>query len=78
MVALGKPFAITEYGAGNWPTLHDGAIDLPNPKVISLIKGQYPATVLATAWYSSNGDNWQISDKPDPGALLLDPWAVTR
>jgi mannan endo-1,4-beta-mannosidase len=77
LVALGKPFGITEYGPANWPMLHDGAVELPNNRVIQLIKQQYPETVLATAWYSSNGNNWQISDKPDPSALLHDPWAIT-
>lgn len=52
LVALGKPFGITEYGAANFPTLHDGAVFLPNDRVIKLIKLQYPNTVLATAWYS--------------------------
>jgi len=42
-----------------------------------LIKDRYPHTVLASAWYSALGDNWQISDKPTPQALLLDPWAIT-
>lgn len=78
LVALGKPFAITEYGAANWPTNHDGAIHLPNNRVIALIKQRYPRCVLATAWYSSDGNNWQISDKPAPKELLLDPWAITR
>jgi mannan endo-1,4-beta-mannosidase len=78
LVDLGKPVGITEYGASNWPTAHDGAQHLPNARVIALIKERYPRTVLATAWYSSNGNNWQISDKPDPAALLLDPWAITR
>jgi mannan endo-1,4-beta-mannosidase len=77
MVALDKPFGITEYGADNWPTAHDGAIELPNSEVIQLVKKTYPRAVLATAWYSSNGNNWQISDKPDRQALLLDSWAIT-
>lgn len=77
LAALGKPFGITEYGAANWPDNHDGAAYLPNDKVIRLIQQQYPSTVLATAWYSSDGNNWQISDKPDPQALLLDPWSIT-
>lgn len=77
LVALGKPFGITEYGASNWPTAHDGAVELPNGEVIRLVKQTYPRSVLATAWYSSDGNNWQISDKPDPQALLLDPWAIT-
>jgi hypothetical protein len=50
---------------------------LPNDKVIKLIKLQYLNTVFATAWYSLNGDNWQISDKPNPLALLGDPWSIT-
>jgi mannan endo-1,4-beta-mannosidase len=78
---LGKPFAITEYGADNaWDghPAHDGAVHLPNDKVLRVIKERYPLTVLATAWYSADGDNWQISDKPNPAALLLDPWAITR
>jgi mannan endo-1,4-beta-mannosidase len=77
MIGLGKPFGITEYGATNWPSAHDGAIHLPNSRVIQLIRQRYPGSVLATAWYSSNGNNWQISDKPDPQSLLLDPWAIT-
>ena len=86
MLALGKPFGITEYGAqgseDDFHPGHDGAVHLPNDKVIRLIKDRYPRTVLASAWYSAlagNGesDNWQISDKPNPQALLLDPWAIT-
>jgi mannan endo-1,4-beta-mannosidase len=77
LAALGKPFGITEYGAANWPYNHDGAVHLPNDKVIQLIKHLYPTTVLATAWYSSDGNNWQISDKPNPQTLLLDPWSIT-
>lgn len=77
MVALGKPFGITEYAATNWFTEHDGAVELPNDKVITIIKQDYAQAVLATCWYSSNGNNWQISDKPRPEALLLDPWAIT-
>jgi len=78
LIALGKPFGITEYGAANWPAAHDGAVHLPNDKVIKLIRGRYPDTVLATAWYSTGQNNWQLSDKPEPRALLLDPWAITR
>jgi mannan endo-1,4-beta-mannosidase len=78
MVDLGKPMGITEYGAGQEPSPHDGATHLPNARVIQLIKDRYPRTALASAWYSSNGNNWQISDKPDPGALLLHPWSITR
>ena len=77
---LGRPFAITEYGARNADgaePAHDGAVHLPNDRVIALIKERYPQTVLATAWYSYEGDNWQISDKPQPAALLRDPWAIT-
>jgi hypothetical protein len=81
MLALSKPFGITEYGAQNAGDedhpAHDGAIHVPNDKVIRLIKDRYPHTVLASAWYSALGDNWQISDKPTPQALLLDPWAIT-
>jgi hypothetical protein len=77
MVGLGKPFGITEYAAVNFPTAHDGAKELPNDEVIKTIKQVYPQTVLATAWYSQNGNNWQISDKPNPEALLRDPWAIT-
>jgi hypothetical protein len=77
MVGLGKPFGITEYAADNYPTAHDGAKELPNDEVITTIKRDYPNTVLATAWYSQNGNNWQISDKPHPEALLRDPWAIT-
>jgi mannan endo-1,4-beta-mannosidase len=77
MLALGKPFGITEYGATNWPTAHDGFVELPNQEVIDKIKKDFKRTAIATAWYSSNGNNWQISDKPRPEALLLDPWAIT-
>jgi pimeloyl-ACP methyl ester carboxylesterase len=87
MVALNKPFAVTEYGPDNADSMADGATRLPNDEVIQVIKAQYPQTVLATAWYSSclssgsamcSKNNWQISDKPFPEALLLDPWAITR
>jgi Glycosyl hydrolase family 26 len=77
---LGRPFAITEYGAWNGSDAqpaHDGAVHLPNDRVIALIKERYPQTVLATAWYSQGGNNWQISDRPQPAALLQDPWAIT-
>jgi mannan endo-1,4-beta-mannosidase len=80
LVGLGKPFGITEYGAqgaADGQVAHDGAVHLPNAKVIHLITARYPDTVLATAWYSSKGNNWQISDKPDPGSLLHHPWAIT-
>jgi mannan endo-1,4-beta-mannosidase len=90
MTAMGKPFGITEYGAQNaWDDgpvhhpAHDGAAFLPNDRVIQLIKDHYPHTALTTAWYSSDdkhaiNNHWQISDKPNPQALLLDPWAITR
>lgn len=78
MVALGKPFAITEYGASNWPFEHDAAVELTNAEVIQRIRDQYPATVIASAWYSQGANNWQISDKPDSAALLHDPWSITR
>ncbi|MGH3987914.1 MAG: hypothetical protein ACRDTZ_11430, partial [Pseudonocardiaceae bacterium] len=83
LVALDKPFGITEYGATGWPEgeEHDGAVELPNDEVIEIIKERYPQTMLATAWYSSvppqRPNNWQISDKPRPEALLGDPWAIT-
>jgi mannan endo-1,4-beta-mannosidase len=79
MVALNKPFGITEYGADNVDPPHNGYLHLPNDRVRQLIKERYPHTVLATAWYSRKDlkNNWQISDKPHPEALLLDPWAIT-
>ncbi|MDQ1725436.1 MAG: mannan endo,4-beta-mannosidase [Frankiaceae bacterium] len=90
MAALGKPFGIAEYAAqnaydddaGHHHPAHDGDVFLPNDRVIGLIKERYPRTVLATAWYSSFDErvnnHWQISDKRNPQALLLDTWAITR
>jgi hypothetical protein len=46
-------------------------------RAYELIKQRYSDTVLTTAWHSQNGNNWQISDKPNPQALLLDTWAIT-
>jgi hypothetical protein len=91
MAAMGKPFGITEYAAqnayddaaGHHPA-HDGDLFLPNDRVIGLIKERYPQSVLATAWYTSVdqvvgiSNHWQISDKRNPQALLLDTWAITR
>jgi mannan endo-1,4-beta-mannosidase len=90
MSNIGKPFAITEYGAWNGDESkkippHDGAVYLPNDKVIKIIKEDYPLTVLASAWYSQldrtqtppRCNNWQIGDKPNPKALMEDPWAIT-
>lgn len=79
LVALGKPFGITEYGPDQD---HQGDVELPNDEVIQVIKDKYPKAVLATCWYTlidTNGvkNNWQISDKNNPGTLLLDPWATT-
>ena len=82
---------ITEYGAqnayddavGHHPA-HDGDVFLPNDRVIALIKERYPQSALATAWYTSVdqvvgiSNHWQISDKRNPQALLLDTWAITR
>jgi hypothetical protein len=73
---MGKPFAVTEYAAQNWPTIHDGATTLQNDKVRDKFRDAYPDTVLASCWYSSNNNNWQISDKPNPAALLNDPIAI--
>jgi mannan endo-1,4-beta-mannosidase len=89
MAALGKPFGITEYAAQNaydegpvHHPAHNGDRFLPNQRVIALIKERYPRTVLATAWYSSEdggvNNEWQLSDKSHPEALLLDDWAITR
>jgi mannan endo-1,4-beta-mannosidase len=89
MAAMGKPFGITEYAAQTvWDDgpvhhpAHNGDQFLPNQRVIQLIKERYPRTVLAAAWYSSLdggvSNEWQISDKADPAALLLDSWAITR
>jgi mannan endo-1,4-beta-mannosidase len=90
MAAMGKPFGITEYGAqnaykdaaGHYHPAHDGNVFLPNDRVIQVIKERYPRTALATAWYTTvtnnKSNNWQISDKRNREALLLDPWAIVR
>lgn len=56
MVALRKPFGIAEYGVATWPT-NTRAVALSNDKVITIIKRDYPQTVFATAWYSSEGND---------------------
>lgn len=80
LVALGKPFGITEYGPDQDQD-HTGA-ELPNDEVIQVIRDKYPNTVVATCWYTLTKpdgakNNWQMSDKKNPEALLQDPWAIT-
>jgi hypothetical protein len=67
----GKPVALTEYGPDQ------NGLNQSNKVVIDAIHSRFPNLVYATCWYTSGGNNYQISDKADTAALLTDPWSIT-
>jgi mannan endo-1,4-beta-mannosidase len=72
LLALGKPFAITEAGPGG----RSGYCDVR--RVIDAIKARYPRTTFFQFWHSIEGNKWAIVDNQNGSGLLNDPWVMTR
>jgi beta-mannanase len=73
LVALGKPFAITEFGPY-------GGAEQPSPDsyeyddLIAHIKTYVPQTVYFLSWFGG----WAIVNQRNARELLDDPWVITR
>lgn len=81
LVALGKPFALTEVGPAFWMSAHPrGRFD--TRIVIEAIRKKYPATVYFMFWqgWSSMLLNVKMGMAENLNAreLLSDPWVVNR
>ncbi len=82
LVALGKPFAFSEFGPGH----HGGAEGMKddnfaafdNMTLIRSIREKYPRTIFATYWHSWTGADMAIVDNPHADQLLNDPWIADR
>ena len=73
LVALGKPFALTEVGPEH---RRDGSFD--NMITINAIRNRYPQTTYFLYWHSWTGNRVSIVDNRNARALLNDPWVITR
>jgi mannan endo-1,4-beta-mannosidase len=72
LLALGKPFAITETGPGGW----SGSCDVKG--VIDVIKDRYPKSAFFQFWHSTSNNKFAIIDHQNGSGLLNDPWVITR
>ena len=72
MLAIGKPFALTEVG----PQTRDGSYD--NMILINTIKSRYPKTTYFLTWHSWTDNAVAIVDNRNAAPLLNDPWVITR
>ena len=72
LVALGKPFAFTEFGPGG----RDWSWD--NMSLLDSVQTQYPATTYALFWSSSDDNKLTVIDNRNSKELLNSPWVVNR
>jgi mannan endo-1,4-beta-mannosidase len=72
LLALGKPFALTEFG----PQARDGTYD--NMTTINRIRESFPAIVYVLQWHSWANNQVAITDNRNAARLMADPWVVDR
>jgi mannan endo-1,4-beta-mannosidase len=72
LLALDRPFAITETGPGGW----SGSCDVKG--VIDVIKDRYPKSTFFQFWHSTSNNQFAIIDNQNASGLLNDPWVITR
>ncbi len=75
LTALGKPFAITEFGP---KTVLDGSFD--NTILIQGLKSNAPLATYWLSWHSASAGNamWSLVDNQNASAVLADAWVVSR
>jgi len=73
LVALGKPFALTEVGPIGE---RDGSFD--NMVTINAIRNRYPQTAYFLYWHNWTNNKVAIVTNENAEALLNDPWVITR
>ena len=82
LLALGKPFAFSEFGPGH----HGGATGMKedvassfdNMTLIRQVREKYPRTIYAAYWHSWTGAQMAIVDNPNADRLFEDPWVASR
>ena len=76
IAALGKPFALTEFGpsasVGKAPPNCNANYDYR--KMLAGIKANFPKAVYFVAW----GGCWSMYEQNDAGAMLRDPYVINR
>jgi mannan endo-1,4-beta-mannosidase len=82
LVALGKPFAFSEFGpahqGGATGMKADAGKPFDNMTLIRSIRERYPRTIYAAYWHSWPGAAMSIVDNPNAAQLLDDPWVASR
>jgi mannan endo-1,4-beta-mannosidase len=73
LVALGKPFALTEFGPRN---KRDGSYD--NLTTVKTIQDRYPATTYVLQWSSWPQNKVAIVDNRNASAFMKSRWIITR
>jgi mannan endo-1,4-beta-mannosidase len=82
LLALGKPFAFSEFGPGH----HGGATGMKedwagrfdNMTLIRRVREQYPRAIWAAYWHSWPGADMAIVDNPGAEQAFSDPWVLSR
>jgi mannan endo-1,4-beta-mannosidase len=72
LVALGKPFALTELGP---KSQLDGSFDAT--QIIKGIKSHAPKTAFWLSWHSWSGASVALVDLTNTSGLFADPWVLT-
>lgn len=72
LVALGKPFALTELGP---KSQLDGSFDAT--KIVGGIKSHAPKATFWLSWHSWSGASVALVDLANTSTLFADPWVLT-
>jgi len=72
LTALGKPFAITEFG----PATRDGTYN--NAFTINQVRSNYPLTTYVHQWHSYTGNLIAFIDNQNATGYLTDSWILNR
>jgi mannan endo-1,4-beta-mannosidase len=82
LVALGKPFAFSEFGPGHTGGAEgmktDSAKPFDNMTLIRQVREKYPRAIYAAYWHSWPGASMAIVDNPNADQLFSDPWVASR
>lgn len=72
LTALGKPFALSEFGQGGKNAEYDSLT------LIDAIRWRYPKAVYANYWYTAPDCRFGIFSQRNASALLKHPWMAGR